>query len=154
MYNIPEIVESIPIVAQHCDLGPHHVILKAIDADSPIASEIAAVIDWEFVAAAPFMSATRSIEMLYREFAQNDFGPEFPRAEELRQAFWDAIPKWKAWHKHEVTVVYLEWYRFALYLKPAEPDDEIDEQELWNVFWAESVRVIEGILRQYEGGVV
>ena len=45
MHNIPEIVESIPIVAQHCDLAPHNVILKALDANSPTASEIAAVID-------------------------------------------------------------------------------------------------------------
>lgn len=152
MYNIPKVVESIPIVAQHCDLAPHNVILKATDANSPMASEIAAVIDWEFVAAAPFMSAHRSIEMLFREFAQNDFGPEFHRAGELRHAFWDAIPKWKAWYEHEATVVYLEWYRFALFLKPAEPDDGIDEEELWNVFWAENVRVTECMLRKYGGG--
>jgi len=154
MYNIPEIVETIPIVAQHCDLAPHNVILKATDVDSLMVSEIAAVIDWDFVAAAPFMSATRSIEMLFREFAQNDFGPEFPLAGELRKAFWDAIPKWKAWYEHEATVVYLGWYRFALFLKPAQPDDDIDEQELWNVFWAENVRVTEGMLRKYGGGVV
>jgi len=154
MHNIPEIVESIPVVAQHCDLGPHNVILEATDADSPMVSDIAAIVDWEFVASTPFMSCTRSIEMLFREFAQNDFGPEFPQAEELRQAFWEAIPKWKAWSEHEATVVYLEWYRFALFLKPAEPDDDISEQELWNVFWAENVRVTEGMLRKYGGTVV
>jgi len=146
MHNIPEIVEQIPVVAQHCDLGPHNVIIKPTDV--PTHSEIAAVIDWEFVASTPFMSASRSIDLLFREFAQNDFGPEFPRADELRQAFWEAIPKWKAWYDHEATVVFLEWYRFALFLSPAEPD-EVDEPELWNVFWAENVRVTELILAKY-----
>jgi len=74
MHNIPEIVETIPIVFQHCDLAPHNVILKAIDPTSPSACEIAAIIDWEFVGSFPFMSASRSIEMLFRKFARNDFG--------------------------------------------------------------------------------
>jgi len=115
-----------------------------------MSSEIAAIIDWEFVGSQPFMSAWRSIEMLFREFAQNEFGREYPRADELRSAFWDAVPKWKGWYEHEATGVFLEWFRFALFLKsaPADPD-QVAEEELWEVFWAENVRVTEAMLVKY-----
>jgi len=66
----------------------------------------------------------------------------------LRAAFWDAIPKWKKWYEHEATKVFLKWYRFALFLKPAAPDEE-EEKELWEVLWAENVKVVEGMLGKY-----
>jgi len=148
MRNIPDIVETIPIVAQHCDLGPHNTIIKGTDVNSPEASQIAAVIDWEFVASQPFVTAIGSIDLLFREFAQNGFGPEYPHADELRAAFWDAIPKWKEWYEHESTVVFLEWYRFALFMKPAAPIEE-EGGDPWDKLWAENVRIIEEMLANY-----
>ena len=87
LHNIPAIVEDIPIVAMHADMGPHNLIVS-----SQTPTEIRAVIDWEFVASAPYASLHRIIEMLFRKHAPNGFGPEYDRADELREAFWGTIP--------------------------------------------------------------
>jgi hypothetical protein len=39
-----------------------------------------AIIDWEFVASAPYASLHRVIEMLFRKSASNGFGAEYPLA--------------------------------------------------------------------------
>jgi aminoglycoside phosphotransferase (APT) family kinase protein len=82
MHNIPAIVEDIPVVAIHSDMGPHNVILSP---SRP--TDIMAIIDWEFVASAPYASLHRVIEMLFRRSASNGFGAEYPHADELRDAF-------------------------------------------------------------------
>ncbi|KAL8740214.1 MAG: hypothetical protein Q9184_008519, partial [Pyrenodesmia sp. 2 TL-2023] len=43
--NIPPVVEDIPIVAMHADMGLHNIILSS---ETP--TELRAIIDWEFVA--------------------------------------------------------------------------------------------------------
>lgn len=85
LHNIPPVVEDIPIVAMHTDLGPHNAIVS-----SQTCSEIRAIIDWEFVASTP--SLHRIIKMLFRRPAPNRVGPEYDRADELREAFWGSIP--------------------------------------------------------------
>jgi len=110
MHNIPAIVEHVPVVAIHSDMGPHNVILSPT---TP--TDIMAIIDWEFVASTPFASLDCVIEMLFRK--PNRFGPEYEHADKLRDAFWGAIPEWKKWNESDATKVFLEWFRFGVFMK-------------------------------------
>ncbi|KAL2753551.1 hypothetical protein ACRALDRAFT_1035483 [Sodiomyces alcalophilus JCM 7366] len=141
--NIPAIVEDIPIVAMHSDMGPHNIIVSR---RTPI--DIEAIIDWEFVASAPFASLHRIIEMFFREPASNGFGPEYDRAGELREAFWNTIPDWKIWAENEATQVFLEWFRFGLFMKPEWRPQDLSESEA-REFWEENIRVVNGMLQKY-----
>ncbi|KAI4136582.1 MAG: hypothetical protein LQ341_005542, partial [Variospora aurantia] len=76
--DIPLVVEDIPIVAMHTDMRLHNIILSS---ETP--TDIRAIIDWEFVASAPYASLHSIIENLFRQQAANQFGPEFDRADEL-----------------------------------------------------------------------
>ncbi|RYO85642.1 hypothetical protein DL766_008813 [Monosporascus sp. MC13-8B] len=143
LQNIPAIVEDIPIVAMHADLGPHNVIVS-----SQKHTEIRAVIDWEFVASAPYASLHRIIEMLFRKPAPNGFGPEYDRADELREAFWGTIPDWRLWNQSEATQTFLEWFRFGLFMKPEWRPQDLLEDEIQD-FWGENIRVVESILKKY-----
>lgn len=140
MNEIPAIVEDVPIVAIHADMGLHNVIVSA---ETP--SEIRAVIDWELVASAPFASLYRLIETLFRRSAPNGFGQEYERADELREVFWGAIPEWKTWHESEAVQVFLKWFRFGLFLKPEPRPRDLSEEES-KEFWRENIRVVEGML--------
>lgn len=75
----------------HIDMGLHNIIVSAEDH-----TQINAIIDWELCASAPFVAADYCLEMLFRYGAPNGFGTEYAQADELRSAFWDTIPKWKA----------------------------------------------------------
>ncbi|GAB1312107.1 hypothetical protein MFIFM68171_02317 [Madurella fahalii] len=143
LHNIPAVVENKPIVAMHSDMGPHNVIVS-----SHSGSDIKAIIDWESVAGAPFMALHRIIKMLFRRPAANGYGREYDRVDELREAFWGAIPDWKWWNEDESTLVFLEWFRFGMFLKPEwRPRDlPIDEAE---EFWRENIRIVEEILVKY-----
>lgn len=142
-YDIPAVVEEIPIVAIHADMGLHNVILS-----SQTSTEIRAIIDWEFVASTPYASLYRIIEMLFRQSADNQFGPEFDHANELREAFWNTIPYWKQQNDSEATQTFLRWFRFGLFMKPEPRPDELPEDEKQS-FWQESIRVVEGLLGQF-----
>ena len=144
MHNIPAIVEDIPVVAVHSDMGPHNVILSPT---TP--TDIKALIDWEFVASAPYASLHRVIEMLFRESAPNGFGTEYAHADELRDAFWGAIPEWRTWNGSEATRVFLEWFRFGLFMKAEWRPDGLSGEEKEG-YWKENVRVVEGLLGKYE----
>ncbi|POR36335.1 Uncharacterized protein TPAR_03461 [Tolypocladium paradoxum] len=109
MRNIPAVVEDVPIVAVHSDMGPHNIIVS-----SHAHVDIKSIIDWEFVASAPFASLHRTVDMFFREPAANGFGPEYDRAGDLREAFWAAIPDWKLRVESESARVVLEWFRFGL----------------------------------------
>lgn len=143
MHNIPAIVEHVPVVAIHSDMGPHNVILSPT---TP--TDIMAIIDWEFVASAPFASLHRIIEMLFRKPASNKFGPEHEHADKLRDAFWGAIPEWKKWNESDATKVFLEWFRFGMFMKAEWRPDGLDEKEK-EAYWGENVRVVEGMLGKY-----
>ncbi|GAO16986.1 hypothetical protein UVI_02022360 [Ustilaginoidea virens] len=143
LHNIPAIVERMPIVAMHADMGPHNIIVSSSEH-----SDIKAIIDWEFVASAPFMALHRIIEMHFRQPAENGYGREYDRADELREAFWGAIPEWKVWNEDESTLVFLEWFRFGLFLRPEWRPNDLPVQEA-EEFWRENIRVVEGILLKY-----
>ncbi|KAI0541620.1 hypothetical protein GGR58DRAFT_455543 [Xylaria digitata] len=143
LHNIPVIVEDISIVAMHADLGPHNVIVSC-----QAHTEIRAVIDWEFVASAPYASLHRIIEMLFRKSAPNGFGPEYDRADELREAFWGTIPDWRQANQSEATLAFLEWFKFALFMKPEWQPEDLPEDVMQD-FWRENIRVVEGILEKY-----
>lgn len=100
MHYIPVVVEEIPVVAVHADMGPHNVILSPTTT-----TDIKAIIDWEFVASAPYASLHRVIEMLFRKSSPNGFGTEYAYADELRDAFWGAIPEWRTRNASEATRV-------------------------------------------------
>jgi hypothetical protein len=143
LHSIPAIVENMPIVAMHSDMGPHNFIVS-----SHSRSDIKAIIDWEFVAGAPFMSLYRIIEMLFRRPAANGYGREYDRADELREAFWGAIPDWKRWNEDESTLVFLEWFRFGMFLKPEWRPRDLPTHEA-DEFWRENIRVVEEMLVKY-----
>lgn len=143
MHYIPAIVEEIPVVAVHADMGPHNVIL------SPITStDIKAIIDWEFIGSAPYASLHRVIEMLFRKSAPNGFGAEYAYAAELRDAFWGAIPEWRRWNASEATRIFLEWFRFGLFMKAEWRPGGLDE-EAKKRYWKENERVVEEMLGKY-----
>ncbi|KAL9016622.1 MAG: hypothetical protein Q9185_006034 [Variospora sp. 1 TL-2023] len=142
--DIPLVVEDIPIVAMHTDMGLHNIIISS---ETP--TEIRAIIDWEFVASAPYASLHSMIENLFREQAPNQFGPEFDRADELRDAFWDSIPDWKRCNQSTATKEYLKWFRFGVFMKPEAPMDDNMSEEEKRAFWAENIRVVEGMLNKY-----
>ncbi|KAM5473641.1 hypothetical protein MauCBS54593_002438 [Microsporum audouinii] len=143
MHKIPAIVEDIPIVAMHSDMGPHNIIVS-----SHTHIDIEAVIDWEFVASAPFASLYRIIEMFFRKPAENGFGPEYDHASELREVFWGTIPEWKLQVESEPTQVFLEWFRFGLFMKPEWRPKDLPENET-KEFWRENIQVVEGILHVF-----
>lgn len=143
MHNIPAIVENIPIVAMHADMGPHNIIVS-----SQTHTEIRAVIDWEFVSSGPYASLRRLIEMLFRKPALNWFGLEYDRADELREAFWGTIPEWEQWNQSEATQAFLEWFRFGLFMKPEWRPGDLPKDEIQD-FWRENIRVVESILNKY-----
>ncbi|KAK4144547.1 uncharacterized protein C8A04DRAFT_36543 [Dichotomopilus funicola] len=133
---IPSIVEDIPVVATHADMGPHNVILSSTGS---------------FVSSAPYASQHRIIEMLFRKPADNGFGAEYEGASELRAAFWGAIPDWERWNQSEATRVFLEWFRFGLFMKPEwRPSDLTGEEK--GDFWRENIRAVEDILTKYSIG--
>ena len=141
-HDMPAVVEDIPIVAMHTDMSLHNIIVS-----SQTPTKIQAIIDWEFVASAPYASQCQIIEMLFREWAPNQFGPEYGRANELREAFWDVIPDWKQWNQSEATQTFLEWFRFGLFMKPEPPGDLPEEEK--QSFWQENTRVVEEMLNSF-----
>lgn len=124
MHYIPAIVEEIPVVAVHAEMEHHNVILSPTTI-----TDIKAIIDWDFFASAPYASLHRVIEMLFRKPAPNGFGAEYAYADELRGAFWGAIPVWRTWNASEATRVFLEWFRFGLFMKAEWRPDYLDEEE-------------------------
>ncbi|KAH0526616.1 hypothetical protein TsFJ059_009917 [Trichoderma semiorbis] len=143
LQEIPAVVEKVPIVAMHADMGPHNVIVSS---ERP--TDIQAIIDWEFLASAPYASLYRIIEMLFREPAPNGFGPEYDRSDELREAFWSTIPKWKRWNKSEATQTFLEWFKFGLFMKPEWRSDDLSDDEKEG-YWRENIRAVENILEKH-----
>ncbi|KAJ4129200.1 hypothetical protein NW768_007735 [Fusarium equiseti] len=141
--RIPQTVEDCPIVAMHIDMGLHNVIASAEDH-----KETKAIIDWELCASAPFVAANYCIEILFRYGAPNGFGTEYAHADELRSAFWDAIPKWKAHWESQGTKDFMEWFRFGCFLQPQYADKKLSKAEKME-FWAEKVRAVEGMLKKY-----
>ncbi|OPB46985.1 hypothetical protein A0O28_0071090 [Trichoderma guizhouense] len=143
LHEIPKIVEIVPIVAMHADMGPHNIIVS-----NQTPTEIQAIIDWEFLESAPYASLYREMEMFFRETAPNGFGPEYERADELREAFWSSIPNWKRWNESEATQTFLEWFRFGLFMKPEYRPKELTDEER-DKFWVENIRVVESMLDKY-----
>lgn len=141
--RIPQTVEDCPIVAIHVDMGLHNVLVSPDDR-----SEILAIIDWEFCASAPFLAAYECIEMFFRHGAPNGYGSEYPRADELRASFWNSIPKWKAHMESQGAKDFTEWLRFARFMKPEYCSSKMPKAERME-FWAENIRVVDGMLRKY-----
>lgn len=135
-----------PIAAINVDMGLHNVIVSADNH-----KEIKAIIDWELCASAPFLAPHYCIEMLFRMGAPNGFGAEYPQADELRSAFWDAIPKWKAHWESQTARDFMEWFRIGLFMRPEYCSKEKSKTEKWE-FWAENIRVVEGMLQKYGAG--
>ncbi|KID73850.1 uncharacterized protein G6M90_00g000190 [Metarhizium brunneum] len=144
--QIPQTVEECPIVALHVDMGLHNVLLSADDH-----KQINAIIDWELCASAPFLAAHTCLEMLFRMGASNGFGAEYPQADQLRSAFWDSIPKWKAYWESQGAKDFMEWFRFALFMQPEYCSSKKPRAEKME-FWAENIRVVEGMLKKYSVG--
>jgi len=143
MPNIPSVVEQIPVVVTHSDMGLHNIIVCEQDP-----TDVRAIIDWEFCAAAPYASVDNMIEKLFRRPSPNGFGPEYPGADELQQAFWETMPKWQVWNRKDATAVFREWLRFANFMKPEYRPATLKGEEK-ELFWAENVRVVETFLAKY-----
>ncbi|OAR01868.1 hypothetical protein LLEC1_06975 [Akanthomyces lecanii] len=141
--RIPYTVEECPIAALHIDMGLHNVLVAEDNH-----TELKAIIDWELCASAPFMAAYPCLEMLFRMGAPNGFGAEYPHADALRSAFWDAIPTWKARWESQGARDFMGWFRFALFLRPEYCSKEKTKAEKWE-FWAENIRVVEDMLKKY-----
>lgn len=86
--------------------------------------------------------------MLFRESAPNGFGAEYAHADELRDAIWGAIPEWRTWNGSEATRVFLEWFRFGLFMKAERRPGGLDEEEKER-YWKKNVRVVEELLGKY-----
>lgn len=145
MHKIPAIVEEVPIVAMHTDMGLHNIIVSA---EQP--TEIQAIIDWEFLASAPYATIDGLLELLFRRFSENRFGKEYDHADQLREAFWDAIPQWKKWQKSDAVETFLEWWRFGQYMQPQAKNQDLSTEEQEG-YWQENIRVVEHLLDKYGG---
>src|SRR6202022_1931185 len=143
MVNIPAVVEQIPVVPVHLDMGLHNLIVSEADP-----TDLVAIIDWGFCGSAPYACVDRIIESLFRMPALNRFGAEYPRADELRSAFWGAIPDWQKCNESEATTIFREWFRFASFLKADWRPDYLEGEER-EKFWAENERVVEEFLAKY-----
>jgi hypothetical protein len=145
MQNIPKVVEDIPIVLTHSDMGLHNIILSETNP-----TEVEAIIDWEFCASTPYaVSFYPIIERFFRKSALNGFGAEYPRADELRDAFWRTIPEWQTWNQSDATTIFLEWFRFVRFMKAEYRPDGLSDEEKSN-YWAENIRVVETFLAKYQ----
>lgn len=120
MRYIPAIVEEIPLVTVHADTGPQNVILPPTKT-----TDVKAIIDWEFVASTPYALLHRIIEMLFKKSAVNGSGAEYVYVDELRDVFWGVIPEWRTWK----TRIFLEWFRFGLFMKAEWRPDGLDGEE-------------------------
>ena len=143
MPNIPSTVEQIPVVLAHSDMGIHNVIVSAKDP-----TEILAIIDWEFVATYPFVWLEHLFENLFRPPSVNGKGPEYPGAAELRDAFWQSMPKWNALKDSEAAQVFREWCRFGMLLKPEPWIEDLDEDRQ-KFHLAENIKVVEEVLAKW-----
>ena len=114
-------------------MGPHNVILSPT---TP--TDIKAIIDWELVARAPYASLHRITEMLFRVSAPNGFGAEPAHADELRGAFWGAIPERRPWNESEVARVFVEWFGFGLFMNAEWRPDGLDKEEKKG-YWKENM---------------
>ena len=141
--SLPTSVENVPIVFMHSDMGLHNVIVS-----DELQPEIKSIVDWEFVASAPFPSLYRIIEGLFRQPATNGFGPEYEHASELRQTFWETIPTWKRRMESDSAQDFLEWFRLGLFMKPEWRPENLFGDEA-NGYWRENIRVVEGVLKKY-----
>lgn len=141
--QMPQTIEECPIVALHIDMGLHNLIVAEHDYQ-----EINSIIDWELCASAPFLAAYTCLEMLFRRGAPNGFGVEYPQADLLRSAFWDTIPKWKAYWESQSARDFMEWFQFSLFLKPEYCSAKMPKAKKME-FWAENIRVVEGMLKKY-----
>jgi hypothetical protein len=93
-------------------MGPLNVIVSAT---TP--TDIMAIIDWEFVASAPCASLHRVIEMPFRRLAANGLGEEYAHADELRDAFWGAMPEWRARNESRSTNVFLKRFHIGVFME-------------------------------------
>ncbi|KAF2715977.1 hypothetical protein K431DRAFT_289808 [Polychaeton citri CBS 116435] len=107
--QMPETIDECPVVALHVDMGLHNALVSTQDH-----TKINAIIDWGFSASAPFLAAYNCIDQLFRMGAENGFGTEYPHADELREAFWDAIPRWKVHWESQSAKDFMEWFQFAV----------------------------------------
>ncbi|VUC31935.1 unnamed protein product [Clonostachys rosea] len=144
LHKISPIVEDVPIVVLHSNMGPHNIIVSS---DEP--TTFKAIIGWAFVASEPFLAVHRTVEAYFRRPALNGFGPEYDRADELREAFWKAIPYWTRWGETDAAQVFREWFQFGLFMKPEVRPADLPEAES-QAFWSENVRVVEEFLNRYE----
>jgi hypothetical protein len=92
--------------------------------------------------------STESSRCFFRESAPNGFGAEYAHVDELRDALSGAIPEWRTWNGSEATRVFLEWFRFGLFMKAEWRPDGLDEEKKEG-YWKENARVVEGLLGKY-----
>ncbi|KAF1826616.1 uncharacterized protein K489DRAFT_428959 [Dissoconium aciculare CBS 342.82] len=124
-------------------MGLHNVLV----ADENHA-KMNAVIDRELCASAPFLAAYDCIDALFRMGAPNGHGPGYPRADELRTAFWSAIPKWQTHQQSDAAKNFIEWFHFARKMKPEYCSRQLPKSEKME-FWGENIRVVEAMLANY-----
>ncbi|KAJ5329592.1 hypothetical protein N7452_009982 [Penicillium brevicompactum] len=142
--NIPPQVEEVPVVILHDDLALNNMIFSS---DDP--HDLQAIIDWELVDNKPFAVAIpKFIEPLFWADSKGD-QKDHDGYRDLRKAFWDAIPRWKAYMNSEATRVFLDWYNLGDDLKVLPPfDDDLSaEQKL--EFWKDNIRAVWDFLGRY-----
>ncbi|KAK7413686.1 hypothetical protein QQX98_007468 [Neonectria punicea] len=144
LYTIPSVVDQVPIVLQHTDMGLHNMILSD---DDP--AKLRAVIDWEFTYLAPFPTALpRLIEPLFRRDADvSTIQDPWDGADTLSDAFWWAIPDWKQRMETRAAQLFLSWYEFGLFLKAdAVPGRSAEDGDK---FWRDNVVKVEQFLQRH-----
>ena len=140
---IPAFVEETPVVFVHSDLGLHNIIVSS---SNP--SEIVGIIDWEFCGSLPYPCLDYMIERLFRKSPLNGYRPEYDHADQLRDAFWGAIPSWTEWNKSEAVKVFREWHQFGKFMKPEPLGTGAQESERERV-WGHHEKVVREFLLKW-----
>ena len=136
--RIPEIVNDIPNVVTHLELGPHNIIV-----DKEESFEIKAIIGWEAVASVPFGASNWQIE---KWFFKNQ-----AVAWDLRKAFWDTVPKKRSrLQESQAMKLYLEWCSFIEDMVPEPCFDKSMSTDEREMKWVANIRSTETFLAKHE----
>jgi hypothetical protein len=142
--NIPPKVEEVPIVISHDDMALNNMIFSSNEPHT-----LEGIIDWELVNCMPFAGVVPTyIEPLFWGDSKGN-QKEHDGYQDLHDAFWDEIPKWKTHMNSEATQVFLDWYQLGKDILVFPPLDDDISVEQKRELWKDNTRAVWDFLGRY-----